>query len=53
MAKKDEGGRSFKDFLAAAPSLDDAASDDSVELSGLVSRTTDGKFAISTQEGQT
>jgi hypothetical protein len=54
MAKKGEdGGRSFKDFLAAAPSLDDAASDDSVELTGLVSRTTDGRFAISTHEGQT
>ena len=53
MAKKEEGGRSFKDFLAAAPSLDDAASDDSIELSGLVSRTTDGRFAISTHEGQT
>ncbi len=53
MAKKDDGGRSFKDFLAAAPSLDDAASDDSVELSGLVSRTSDGRFAISTHEGQT
>jgi hypothetical protein len=56
MAKKEEGGsvgNGFADFLAKAPTLDEAASDDSVELSGLVSRTTEGRFAISTSEGQT
>lgn len=56
MAKREEGGsvgNGFAEFLAKAPTLDEAASDDSVELSGLVSRTTDGRFAISTAEGQT
>lgn len=54
MAKKPGGGgRSFQEFLKEAPSLEEAASDDSVELTGLVSRTTDGRFAITTHAGQT
>jgi len=54
MARKPEsGGRSFAEFLKSAPSLDEAASDDSVELTGLVSRTADGRFAITTDGGQT
>lgn len=47
------GKRSFAEFLKAAPSLDDAATDDSVELTGLISRTGEGRFAITTPDGQT
>src|SRR5580765_1028543 len=54
MARKPEGGsRSFQEFLKSAPSLDEAASDDSIELTGLVSRTTEGRFAITAHGGQT
>ncbi len=53
MPKQPERKTSFADFVANAPSLEDAARDDSVELTGLVSRTSDGNFAITTHAGQT
>lgn len=51
--RKDDGKKRFAEFLRNAPTLEDAAADDSVELTGLVSRTTDGRFAITTDAGQT
>lgn len=56
MAKREDNtfvGNGFAEFLARAPALDEAANDDAVELSGMVSRTTDGRFAISASDGQT
>lgn len=45
--------KEFLEFLKTAPALEDAASGKTSELSGVISRTTDGRFAITTGEGQT
>jgi hypothetical protein len=51
---QDGGNREFREFLRAAPSLDDASSGAHTELTGLVSRTGEaGKFAITTGDGKT
>jgi hypothetical protein len=51
--RKGDGRKSFAEFLKNAPTLEAAAADDSVEISGLVSRTTEGRFAITTDSGHT
>jgi hypothetical protein len=51
--RKEASKKSFAEFVANAPMLEEAAKDDSVELTGLVSRTTDGRFAITVDTGQT
>lgn len=54
MASRKEGGnREFLEFLKDAPTLEEASSGATQELTGLVSRTEDGRFAITTGEGQT
>ena len=45
--------KEFQEFLKAAPALEDTASGKTTEVSGVVSRTTEGRFAITTGEGQT
>jgi hypothetical protein len=47
------GNKEFLEFLRSAPSLEDASAGATTELTGLVSRTTDGRFAITTGDGQT
>jgi hypothetical protein len=54
MAARSEGGyKEFVEFLKTAPSLDEATDEDVTELTGIVARGSDGKFAITTGEGQT
>jgi hypothetical protein len=50
---KSSGNAEFMKFLSSAPTLDDASAQETLELSGVISRTTDGKFAITTSDGQT
>src|SRR3954451_3400991 len=50
---KTTGNSEFLEFLRGAPTLDEATSEEMAELTGIVSRTEDGKFAITTSEGQT
>lgn len=50
---KKTGNSEFLEFLKGAPTLDEAASQETTELTGVVSRTEDGKFAITTAHGQT
>ena len=50
---KSTGNADFIKFLSGAPTLDEVSAQDTTELSGIVSRTTDGKFAITTADGQT
>ena len=50
---KTTGNSEFLEFLKGAPTLDEASSQDVTDLTGIVSRTTDGKFAITVPEGQT
>lgn len=47
------GGKEFQAFLKSMPTIDEAASEDSVTVSGLAFRSTEGKFALTTGEGQT
>ena len=54
MAAQPEGGnKEFLDFLKRAPTLDEANADDATELTGVVNRGAEGKFAITTGDGQT
>jgi hypothetical protein len=53
MAINEGGNKEFLELLKSAPTLDEAASGETVELTGLVARSGDGKFAITTGEGQT
>ena len=54
MADPNEGGaREFQAFLKSVPTIDEAASDESVTVAGLAFRSSDGKFALTTGEGQT
>jgi hypothetical protein len=50
---KTSGSAEFLEFLKSAPTLDEATSQKVTELTGIVSRTSDGKFAITVSEGQT
>jgi hypothetical protein len=50
---KSSGNAEFMKFLSDAPTLDEASTQETTELTGVVSRTTDGKFAITTPDGQT
>ena len=50
---KRDNNQEFLDFLKSAPTLDEANAEDLTEISGIVSRTDDGKFAITTGEGHT
>ena len=50
---KTTGNSEFLEFLKGAPTLDEATSQETTELTGVVSRTEDGKFAITTAHGQT
>jgi hypothetical protein len=50
---KTSGNAEFMKFLSGAPTLDEASAQDTTELTGVVSRTTDGKFAITASDGQT
>jgi hypothetical protein len=53
MAVNEGGNKEFLELLKSAPTLDEAASGETVEVSGLVARSGEGKFAITTGEGQT
>ena len=53
MAINEGGNKEFLELLKSSPTLDEAASGETVELAGLVARSGDGKFAITTGEGQT
>lgn len=49
--KGDGGG--FAEFLRDAPSLDEASSGETTEVTGLISRTAEGRFAVTTADGTT
>lgn len=50
---KRSGNNEFLAFLRDAPTLEEASSQDTTEITGAVSRTEEGKFAITTGDGQT
>jgi len=52
-AETEGSNRDFRSFLRQAPTLEDASSGQTTELTGLVSRISDDHFAITTGEGQT
>lgn len=54
MAAQPEGGnKEFLEFLKRTPTLEEASADDATELSGVVTRGSEGKFALTTADGQT
>ena len=54
MAAQPEGGnKEFLEFLKRTPTLEEANADDATELSGVVTRGSEGKFALTTADGQT
>ena len=54
MAAAPEGGnKEFLEFLKRTPTLDELNADDATELSGVVARGTEGKFTLTTGDGQT
>src|SRR5574338_117957 len=54
MTTQCEGGnKEFLAFLTEAPSLDEASSGATTELTGLVSRVAEGRFAITIDDGRT
>ena len=53
MATHEGGNKEFLDFLKRSPTLDELNADESTELSGVVTRAADGKFALTTADGQT
>lgn len=54
MAEKPEGGgKEFLTFLRSVPTLEEATSGATTQLTGMVFRGEEGRFAITTGEGQT
>jgi len=52
-AETEGSNRDFRNFLRHAPTLEDAAAGKTTELTGLVSRISDDRFAITTGDGKT
>lgn len=52
-SSRDGDGKAFADYLKDAPSLEEASAGATTELTGLISRAGEGRFAITTTEGKT